>query len=151
MPIGRRLLGPLKKHQEVYTLAFSPDGTRIASGSSDSRIYLWDSNTGESMPGLFDGHTKSITGLLFSLDGARLIQRIACTVTDAACLGWLVLDAACIVQTVVRLVLDSNAARVVHDIARRLVQDVGHLHLRGARQVLRTAPPALVLGTARLV
>ncbi|CAE6481034.1 unnamed protein product [Rhizoctonia solani] len=38
---GIRLLGPLPKHtNEVYAVAFSPDGTRIASGTHDPEIQL---------------------------------------------------------------------------------------------------------------
>ncbi|CAE6502231.1 unnamed protein product [Rhizoctonia solani] len=72
---GRRILGPLKKHQRIiWSIAFSPDGTRVASGSYDSKIYIWNAYSGDTLPGLFEGHNGSITGLLFSPDGTRLIS-----------------------------------------------------------------------------
>jgi WD40 repeat protein len=51
-------LGPSKATRApVSSVAFSPDGKRIASGSSDKSIRVWDAETGEMVSGPFEGHT----------------------------------------------------------------------------------------------
>lgn len=55
------LITTLKGHNNVvYALAFSPDGDKIASGSSDGKIIIWDVNTGQII-------TKLTSGLVYSL------------------------------------------------------------------------------------
>ncbi|KAH7341263.1 WD40-repeat-containing domain protein [Rhizoctonia solani] len=67
------LIGPLKKHNDdVWSVAFSPDGSRIASGSRDCNIYISNSYSGATLVGPLTGHTDSISFLSFSPDGAYL-------------------------------------------------------------------------------
>ena len=62
----------LKGHTEfVSSVSFSPDGKRIASGSGDNTIKLWDAATGEESLTL-KGHTRGVTSVAFSPDGQRL-------------------------------------------------------------------------------
>jgi WD40 repeat protein/serine/threonine protein kinase/tetratricopeptide (TPR) repeat protein len=56
---------------QVRGVAFSPDGTQLATGSYDKTARVWDAHTGE--PRLvLKGHTNAVTGVAFSPDGARL-------------------------------------------------------------------------------
>ena len=68
-------------HRDLYTLnghtnwvmsvAFSPDGTRIASASYDGMVKLWDKATGQEILTLV-GHTNGVSNVTFSPDGARI-------------------------------------------------------------------------------
>ncbi|KAL0960311.1 hypothetical protein HGRIS_011937 [Hohenbuehelia grisea] len=66
---------PLKGHSSIVTsVAFSPDGTRIVSGSYDSKIRVWDASTGHpTMPPL-EGHSQEVTSVAFSPDGTRIVS-----------------------------------------------------------------------------
>jgi tetratricopeptide (TPR) repeat protein len=68
---GRELLTLEGHGNNVLGLAFSRDGTRVASGSGDRSIILWDAETGARLR-TFKGHTNAITSLTFSPDGNRL-------------------------------------------------------------------------------
>ena len=55
----------------VYSVAFSPDGTTIASGSRDKTVRLWDVETGE-LRHTFTGHTDGVYSVAFSPDGTTI-------------------------------------------------------------------------------
>ena len=38
-------------------VSFSPDGSRIVSGSDDSSVRVWDASSGECVLGPLEGHT----------------------------------------------------------------------------------------------
>ncbi len=64
----------LKGDQDFITsIAFSPDGKTIASGSRDKTIYLWDVDTGTHKQTL-EGHPDEVTRVSFSPDGNTLIS-----------------------------------------------------------------------------
>ena len=56
----------------VESVAFSPDGARIASGSDDKTIQLWDAKTGAAIGQPLRGHTNWVRSVAFSPDGARI-------------------------------------------------------------------------------
>ena len=55
----------------VWSVAFSPDGRTLATGSWDKTIRLWDAATGKPLETL-TGHDRQIHSLAFSLDGSTL-------------------------------------------------------------------------------
>ena len=55
---------------DVSSVAFSPDGTTLASGSW-KEVRLWDTNTGETLNTL-TGHTAWVESVVFSPDGKTL-------------------------------------------------------------------------------
>ena len=55
----------------INSIAFSPDGRMLASGSSDSTIRLWDAATGEHLHTL-KGHVYSVRNVAFSPDSLTI-------------------------------------------------------------------------------
>jgi WD40 repeat protein len=56
---------------DVSSVVFSPDGSRLASASSDTTVKIWDTATGEELQTL-EGHTFAVYSVAFSPDGRRL-------------------------------------------------------------------------------
>jgi WD40 repeat protein len=61
---------------EVTSVAFSPDGRRLASGSADQTVREWDAATGQGIRTL-KGHTGRVKSVAFSPDGKRLASASA--------------------------------------------------------------------------
>ncbi len=57
--------------QDVFTVAYSPDGQTIASGGGDNTIRLWNANTGAHLRTLH-GHTNRIMSVAYSPDSQTL-------------------------------------------------------------------------------
>jgi len=55
------------------SLAFSPKGDIVASGTVDRVVKLWDIRTGECI-GILEGHTYPVLALSFSPDGNQLVS-----------------------------------------------------------------------------
>ncbi|KAL5530885.1 hypothetical protein ACEPAG_3761 [Sanghuangporus baumii] len=56
----------------VHSIAFSPDGKHIASGSDDKTVCVWDAGSGERILEPFKGHTDWVWSVAFSPDGRRV-------------------------------------------------------------------------------
>jgi len=70
--LSPRELRTLSGHtSDVYSVAFSPDGKILASGSADNTIKLWDVATGREIRTL-SGHTNWVLSVAFSPDGKIL-------------------------------------------------------------------------------
>ncbi|CAE6470522.1 unnamed protein product [Rhizoctonia solani] len=88
---GSILIGPLFGHTSTVTaIVFSPDGTQMASSSTDNSIRLWDPKLGHAIAEL-TGHLQSVNSIAFSPDGTRLVSgssdrtiRVWNTNTDAS-------------------------------------------------------------------
>ena len=57
----------------VESVAFSPDGHTVVSGSSDGTVRLWDLQ-GNPISKPFQGHTNSVTSVAFSPDGQTVVS-----------------------------------------------------------------------------
>ncbi|HET6323175.1 MAG TPA: protein kinase [Planctomycetaceae bacterium] len=62
----------LESHGPVRAIAFSNDGTKIASGGDDSFVQIWDSSTGHLLAGPLV-HPEPVSSVRFSADGRQLV------------------------------------------------------------------------------
>ena len=73
MQTGWLVASPFEGHTEyVHSVAFSPDGKRVVSGSDDRAIRIWDVQTGRVVAGPFKGRTNSLRSVAFSPDSGRV-------------------------------------------------------------------------------
>lgn len=57
----------------IHSVAYSPDGQRIISGSADMTIKVWDAQTGQETITL-KGHTRGVSSVAFSPDAKRIVS-----------------------------------------------------------------------------
>ena len=55
----------------VFAVAWSPDGTRIASGGDDYTVQVWNATSGRRLL-TYRGHTAEVRGVAWSPDGTRI-------------------------------------------------------------------------------
>ena len=58
----------------VTSVAFSPDGRHIVSGSGDKTIRVWDAEIGAMVVGPLEGHSSWVTSVAFSPDGTHIVS-----------------------------------------------------------------------------
>ena len=58
----------------VNSVAFSPDRTKIVSGSDDQTVRVWDAESGSIIPSPLLGHTSSVNSVAFSPDGTKIVS-----------------------------------------------------------------------------
>ena len=69
-----KCLQTLEGHSNsLHSVAYSPDGTKIISGSGDKTIKIWDANTGECLQ-TFKGHSGTVSSVAYSPDGTKIIS-----------------------------------------------------------------------------
>jgi WD40 repeat protein len=64
----------LLHESRVHSVAFSPDGKRIVSGSNDKTLRLWDASNGQPIGKPFHGNESAVTSVAFSPDGKRIVS-----------------------------------------------------------------------------
>ena len=69
-PVARNEPSKAQRYK-VYCVAFDPTGQRIATGSEDQEIRLWDAATG-APSAVLQGHTGPVYGVAYSPDGRLL-------------------------------------------------------------------------------
>src|SRR5580693_131024 len=71
--LGALIGDPLRRHtSNVLSVSFSPDGTRIVSGSGDRTIRKWDAVSGAPIGKPLQGHTTVSSRLHFPLTALML-------------------------------------------------------------------------------
>lgn len=56
----------------IWEIAFSPDGSRIATASNDGNVRIWNANS-PGPPRVFRGHVGQVWSVAFSPDGSKLL------------------------------------------------------------------------------
>ncbi|KAG8709222.1 hypothetical protein FRC09_000787, partial [Ceratobasidium sp. 395] len=58
----------------VHSVAFSPDGSQIVSGSDDTTVGVWSAETGEAVLRPLEGHLGAVCSVAFSPNGRRIVS-----------------------------------------------------------------------------
>src|SRR5688572_11868861 len=68
-------MDPLQGHFDgISSVAFSPDGQYVVSGSDDTTIRIWDAHTGQTVMGSPQGHSAAINSVAYSPDGKHVVS-----------------------------------------------------------------------------
>ena len=69
---GKPVSSALEHQAEVWSAAFSPDGTRVVTASGDNTARVWDAATGKPVSCALE-HQAEVEGAAFSPDGTRVV------------------------------------------------------------------------------
>ncbi|KAG2340344.1 WD40 repeat-like protein [Suillus weaverae] len=70
---GKIVGQPFRGSPTVNSVSFSPDSSRIVTGSSDNIVRLWNAKTGQLAAEPLRGHTSPVNSVSFSPDGTRIV------------------------------------------------------------------------------
>nr|MDO8083625.1 hypothetical protein [Candidatus Sigynarchaeum springense] len=70
--VSKELLRRLPHPGRVNTVAFSPNGDILASGSQDYTTRLWEARSGNLL-GMLKGHEAQVSSIAFSPDGSKVV------------------------------------------------------------------------------
>jgi len=73
LPELLRVLTHLIANGRVFSVSWSPDGTKIASGSQDKTIKIWNAQTGQCVSTL-SGHNDPVRSVCFSPCGTKIVS-----------------------------------------------------------------------------
>ncbi|MFL5592623.1 MAG: TIR domain-containing protein [Ktedonobacteraceae bacterium] len=74
----------------IHTIAWSPEGLRLASAGDGGKVYVWDAATGQTIA-LYEGHTgvlSTVFALAWSPDGKRIASACSTTGFDKTVHVW---------------------------------------------------------------
>ena len=73
VPLGRPLTTYRKHSAAVLSVAWSPDGKKIASASADKTVQIWNA-TSKNPTLVYRNHARSVSAVAWSPDGLRLVS-----------------------------------------------------------------------------
>ena len=69
--LSHRFSSAIRHNSAIESVAFSPDGKRLATGGREHTVKLWDAATGQELLTI-KGYLGDVSSLAFSPDGKRL-------------------------------------------------------------------------------
>ncbi|KAG8711757.1 hypothetical protein FRC08_015492 [Ceratobasidium sp. 394] len=67
-------LRTISAESEIFAAVFSPNGRRIATGSLDGTVRVWDAETGATLLDPIPGHSSQVWSVAFSHDSRRIVS-----------------------------------------------------------------------------
>jgi WD40 repeat protein len=64
----------ISNHNIIFSISFSKDGSRIASGCMDQHVHVWNTVSGQRVFPQMEGHKKNVLSVRFSPDGMKIVS-----------------------------------------------------------------------------